>query len=208
MFAVVIYRYRQLFTPIERQQTKWVLLGILIFFLGVPIWGYTFEFSNPAPGQAKLFTLLIGWTLTNVSSFVLPMAIAISILRYRLWDIDLIIRRTLIYGALTVTLAIVYFANVVLLQRSLPTQTQLATVLSTLAVAALFNPLRRRIQNNLDRLFYRRRYDAEKTLARFYSSVREEVDLEQLSDRLLSAVDETMQPAQVSLWLIQTDVER
>jgi hypothetical protein len=127
-------------------------------------------------------------------------------LKYRLYNIDLLINRTLVYGSLTAVLALVYFGSVVLFQELFVTLTgqesQLAVVASTLAIAALFNPLRRRIQGFIDRSFYRRKYDAAKTLAAFGTKLREETDLDTLSDDLVAVVEETMQPAHVSLWLL------
>jgi hypothetical protein len=141
----------------------------------------------------------------NVGITVIGICLAVAVLRYRLFDIDLIIRRTLVYTTLTGTLALVYLGGVLLLKSALPTQDQLATVLSTLAIAALFSPLRRRIQGNIDRLFYRRRYDAEHTLAEFSLASRELVNLEELSASLLNAVEHTLQPSQLSLWIRNTE---
>jgi hypothetical protein len=135
----------------------------------------------------------------------LALSVGIAILRYRLYDIDLVINRTLVYGALTAILALIYYGSVVVLQqlfRALTGQrSDLAIVVSTLTIAALFNPLRRRIQEAIDRRFYRRKYDAAKTLAAFSVAMRDEVDLKTLAERIVTVVEDTMQPAHVSLWL-------
>jgi hypothetical protein len=136
---------------------------------------------------------------------LLPVATAIAILKYRLYDIDRIINRTLVYGALTVTLVGVYVGSVLSIQyafRGLTgSRSQLAIVASTLLIAALFNPLRRRIQSVIDRRFYRRKYDARKTLEAFSTKLKNETDLEALNNDLVGVVKETMQPAHVSVWL-------
>jgi len=134
-----------------------------------------------------------------------PIAIGIAILRYRLYEIDLIINRTLVYGSLTAILVALYFVGIVVLQRVFVLLTgqksTLAVVASTLVIAALFNPLRRRIQSFIDRRFYRRKYDAVKTLEAFTATLRNETDLDALSYDLVGVVRETMQPEHVSLWL-------
>jgi hypothetical protein len=136
-----------------------------------------------------------------------PIAMGIAILRYRLYEIDLIINRTLVYGALTASLALIYFGGVAMTQvifrafTAQEQQPQLAIVVSTLVIAALFNPLRRRIQAFIDRRFYRRKYDAAKTLEAFSAKLRDETDLEALNNELVGVVRETMQPAHVSLWM-------
>jgi hypothetical protein len=202
-----ILRYQRSSTLVNRQQTKWALLGILVLILSVPIWILFFGGGlNLPPGEPRLLGSLIGWILTMLLITALPVAITFAIMQYRLWDIDVIIRRTLVYGALSATLALVYFGSVVLLQ-GLPQaingqgNSPITTVISTLLMAALFTPLRRRIQRDIDRRFFRQKYDAEKTLAAFGASLRQEVDLDELSSRLLQVVEETMQPEHTSLWL-------
>jgi hypothetical protein len=148
-----------------------------------------------------------------ISVLAIPAAVGIAMLRYRLYDIDVIINRTLVYGALTAVLAAGYFATIMALERFVSLvfqvpfraltgqESALATVAATLAMAALFNPLRRRVQSFIDRRFYRRKYDARKTLESFSATLREETDLDALSDDLLGVVRDTMQPAHASVWL-------
>ena len=161
--AIVAHRYRRLFSPVERQQTKWVLLGMLVFFTGVPVWTYTFELSTPVPGEARLLTTLGGWTLCLLLCLPLPVSISVAILRHNLWDIDVIIRRTAIYGLLTALLAAVYYGAVVVLQRLLATTTgrqePIAILIATLLIAALFQPLRERLQRGANRLLFGERDD-------------------------------------------------
>jgi hypothetical protein len=135
----------------------------------------------------------------------IPISMGIAVMRYRLYDIDLLINRTLVYGALTATLIALYFGGIVVLQGVFVALTgeksTLAVVASTLLIAALFNPLRRRIQSFIDRRFYRKKYDARKTLKAFSATLRDEMDLDAMSDDLVGVVKETMAPAHVSLWL-------
>ena len=205
-----ILRYQKDSSSPERQQTKWMLLGIMIMVLISPVWFLFFGGGLDIPaGQPRLLASIGGWLSIVLAISALPVTMSIAILRYRLWDIDVIIRRTLIYGALTAMLAFLYFGSVVVLQqlfRALTGQGQspFVTVVSTLAIAALFSPLRRRLQDGIDRRFYRRKYDAAKTLADFAATVRDETDLEKLAARLVGVVDEAMQPERVSLWLKKT----
>lgn len=159
--------------------------------------------------QSVLTSLILRAVLLSLLLF-LPLSIGIAILRTRLWDIDIVIRRTLVYTLFTATLALVYFGSVVLLQTLLrgltgEGQNQFVTVLSTLALAALFTPLRRRVQDGIDRRFYRRKYNAEQVLTTFSKMVRTETDLNRLSAELVRVVGETMQPTQVSLRLRKSE---
>ena len=196
-------RYRRA-DPRQRTQTKWVLLviaGACAGYASVYLPGVFL----PASSQARLLYDLFGVPVFWLLALPIPVALIIAMLRYRLFDVNLLLNRTLVYGALTAMLAAVYVGLVVLLQAILRTLTgqesQLAVIASTLAIAALFNPLRRRIQAFVDRRFYRRRYDARKTLEAFSAKLREETDLDTLSDDLVGVVREAMQPAHVSLWL-------
>jgi hypothetical protein len=185
----------------ERQQLKWLAyagVSIAVALLGGVASGYV-------SGEHSYPTVLILSVAIAGLTIGVPVAIGVAMLRYHLYDVDLLINRTLVYGALTGILALVYLGSVVALQaffRYLTGQdSQLAVVPSTLAIAALFSPLRRRIQSFIDRRFYRRKYDARKTLEAFSAKLRDETDLDALRDDLVGAVRETMQPAHVSLWL-------
>ncbi|MGB3219563.1 MAG: hypothetical protein WBD79_19395, partial [Anaerolineae bacterium] len=139
----------------------------------------------------------------------LALGIGIAVLRHNLWDIDIIIRKTLVYTVLTALLALVYFGGVVLLQRLVGAltgveQSPLAVVVSTLAIAALFTPLRRRIQEGIDRRFFRKKYDSQRVLAQFAQTARDETDLDALTGELTRVVQETLQPERVSVWLRET----
>jgi hypothetical protein len=182
----------------ERQQVKWLIFPAILFWLGIP-----FNVLGEYEPSGALFGLAGITHMVAVTGMVI--ATAIAIFRYRLYDIDIIINKTLVYGALTGALVLVYFSSVVVLQQVIPAESPISIVLSTLAIAALFSPLRRRIQNAIDRRFYRQKYDTEQILAAFSVRMRDEVELERLSEALLSAVEETMQPEHVSMWLKQTD---
>jgi hypothetical protein len=186
---------------VERQQIKWLLYVGPIFFVasGLHIGFYYFWLTERSWGLWASYLLVV------VSGLSGPFAIGIAILRYRLYEIDILINRTLVYGSLTVTLVALYFGGIVVLQRVFVAltgqQSTLAVVASTLLIAALFTPLRRRIQSFIDLRFYRSKYDARKTLEAFSTHLRNETDLEALSGDLVGVVRETMQPAHVSLWL-------
>src|SRR6266516_2605817 len=198
-----IYRYRRVSSLLQRQQTKWVVFGMSVAigcYVGLDLlYGV---FSLPPKGP---FADLIIFTATYFLMLLIPLSIVFAILRARLWDIDILINRTLVYGTLTAMLALIYIGLIITLQfllRGLISQTSdIAIVASTLAIAALFNPLRRRIQAFIDRRFFRRKYDAARTLEAFSVTLRNEVDLNQLSEQLVAVVQETMQPTHISLWL-------
>jgi hypothetical protein len=194
----LVVRYRRS-GPTERQQIKWLALAAL----AIPVW-----FLTNAPIEAAAPTLFL--LIDSLVFAMIPVAAGIAILKYRLYDIDVIINRTLVYAILTATLALVYFGSIVLLQvlfRALTGQeSQLAVVASTLGIAALFNPLRRRIQAFIDRRFYRAKYDAARTLDAFSARLREETDLEALNAELMAVVREALQPVHVTLWLRSASV--
>jgi hypothetical protein len=192
----------------ERDQIKWLAFAASILGLGVASFGIVGIFLPDVLGGANrlnpLWENLLEDAVT-LSFAGVPLAVGIAILRYRLYEIDIIINRALVYGSLTVTLIALYLGGIVVLQRVFVALTgersTLAVVASTLAIAALFTPLRRRIQAFIDRSFYRRKYDARKTLEAFSVKLRDATDLDALSDELAGVVRETMQPAHVSLWL-------
>jgi hypothetical protein len=185
---------------IERQQIKWLLYASAIFFVGNFLKNTIF---SPLGGVS--WGLWVGYLLVALGGLGGPIAIGIAILRYRLYEIDTLINRTLVYGSLTVALVALYFGGIVVLQRLFVLltgeQSTLAVVASTLLIAGLFNPLRRRIQSFIDRRFYRRKYDARKTLEAFSAKLRDETDLQTLNNDLVGVVRETMQPEHVSLWV-------
>jgi uncharacterized membrane protein YhdT len=187
---------------VERQQIKWFAYAVAASFIATSL-----AYLIPGVIDTPLWFERVGFALNIATIPAIPVAIGIAILKYRLYDIDLLINRTLVYGSLTVMLALVYFGGVATTEaifRALTgqeKQPQLAIVVSTLVIAALFNPLRRRIQSFIDRRFYRSKYDAAKTLEAFSAKLRDETDLDALSDDLVGVVRETMQPAHVSLWL-------
>lgn len=207
LIACQIYRYARISTPVERQQTKWVIFAFSFVIIA--------ELALALP-QAFIASIAQPDSLYNISLnpadtlilLVAPFCIAIAIMRYRLYDIDVIIKRTLVYGPLTAILAALYFGLVIGAQQlthrltgQLVAQQPVVIVLTTLLIAALFTPLRRWLQRGIDRRFYRSRYDASRTLAAFSASLRSEINAQQLHDQLLAVVEDTMQPSSVMLWL-------
>jgi hypothetical protein len=205
----LISRYRHSDKDV-RQQIKWLAFAasfVGVAYLSVLVTGLLFAPDSLfTEGKSPIWLSLILNALL-ISYAGIPTAIGIAILKYRLYDIDILINRTLVYGSLTVTLAAFYLAGVAATQTTFRAitgqeqQPQLAIVISTLVIAALFGPMRRRIQNVIDRRFYRRKYDADKTLAAFGTKLRDEVDLETLTGELVAVVEQTMKPAHASLWL-------
>jgi hypothetical protein len=198
-----IYSYRKFSSPEQRRQTKWVVFGTTLAVAG------TFPFQLPVDlslvgGDTPLALLLLR-TGFAFSFLLVPLSISVAVLRSHLFDIDVLINRTLVYGSLTAMLIGLYLGGIVVLQWVFVSLTgeksTLAVVASTLLIAALFNPLRRRIQSFIDRGFYRKKYDARKTLESFSAKLRDETNLDALSDDLVAVVRETMQPEHVTLWL-------
>ena len=202
--GIQIYRYRYVSRPEQRQQTKWFVYACSIA-VGSFILYFALKGLFPAFNQPDSVYQLANATVTLFIFLSIPLALGIAILRYRLWDIDILIHRTLVYSTLTASLALVYVGLVIglqtLLRGFISQDNSVAIVISTLVSAALFQPFRRRIQRIIDRRFYRSKYDAAKTVAAFSVTLRQEVDLDQLREHLLEVVQETMQPTQVSLWL-------
>lgn len=202
-----MYRYYRVSGPVERQQTKLVTFGAVIvafaYILFVP--ARQLMAYMPRSNLAEVAFYMVAPYVYLITVMLIPITITFSIFRYRLWDIDLIIRRTLVYSALTATLAAIYLITVLLLQSLMfgwySRLSSTVLVLTTLVVAALTNPLRMRIQRDIDRRFFRQHYDAEKALAAFSAGLSDEVDLEVLSNRLMVVVEETIQPTFVGLWL-------
>jgi hypothetical protein len=224
-----LYRYENVSNPTQKQQTKWASIGLAAAAFG-PLVFFWLTAAPPAVANLDVSNLyyqrigasffsysllmqMVGLTLITAYLLFFPISFAIAILRYRLWDIDILIRRTLAYSLLTVSLALIYIASVLLLQNLFNTltgenQPETVTILSTLAIAALFSPLRHRVQIVIDRRFYRQKYDMEKTLAAFTGSLRDEVELDTFNMRLLAVVENTMQPESVLLWIRPTESAR
>jgi hypothetical protein len=201
-------RYRHIASARERLQVKWVVYGFVLWMLinAISVLPYNYVLSLP-PGEPVPIWIQPFLYLYSIGLMVVPISFTVAVLRYRLWDIDFIIRRTLIYGILTGILVGTYFGSVILIQTLFTAisgqQSPVAIVISTLIIAALFQPLRRRIQSWIDRRFFRRKYDASQALAKFGRTARDEVDLEQLTAAVLQVVRDTLQPESVLLWLPQ-----
>ena len=207
-----LYRYHSVSSRTERQQTKWIVFGVTATYLIE--FAYTFG-TGLFPSFFSTGSLpgMILSPISNVVPILIPLSFGFAILRYRLWDIDFIIHRTLVYSTLTVVLAVIYEVSVFTLQSLTSGLTfikgnQLAIVASTFLIGGLFKPLHDRTRALIDRRFYRRKYDAAKTLAAFSTTIRDEVDLNKLREDLLAVVQETMQPAHVSLWLRDPEASR
>jgi hypothetical protein len=193
----LVVRYRRSY-GVERLQLKWFTFAVCLCFivaLGTVV-------------EGALFGGYLGWPVLLAGMLIVAASIAIALLRYRLYDIDVVINRALVYGALTTTLAAAYIASVLVLQLVVSPGSDLAVAGSTLAVAALFRPARARIQAAVDRRFYRRRYDAQRTLESFAAQLRDEVELDALTADLRGVVAHTVQPAHVSLWLRSRNASR
>jgi hypothetical protein len=201
-----VYRYARVSNAGQRQQTKWVVFGVAVAVAGVLTTIFTMGAAVDLPPE-EVSRKMLSMLLMDTFMLSIPISIGIAVLRSRLFDIDVIINRTLVYGSLTALLAAVYFGGVTATQAIFRTltgqeeQPQLAVVVSTLIIAAIFSPVRRWVQAFVDRRFYRRKYDAAKTLEAFSAKLRDETDLDALSGDLVGVVRETMQPAHVSLWL-------
>ncbi|HEU5367449.1 MAG TPA: hypothetical protein VFU69_03255 [Ktedonobacterales bacterium] len=200
------HRYWRFSSLVQRQQTKWIVLGVAAAVVGGGFWVPDLLFvSLRQPGSLYQALLLV----VNFVPLLIPLTIGFSILRYQLWAIDTVINRVLVYSILTGLLALVYVACVFLLEYVLSgilTETSGVAILgSTIAIAALFQPLRRRVQDVIDRRFYRRKYQAGRLMAAFSASLRDEVDLQRLSEHLNAVVEQTMEPTYLALWLCAPD---
>ena len=205
--ASQVYRYRRTSNPSQRQQTKWVVfaLGVLVVSLFINLATISLD-PTITIGTVKrfLFDLYGNYVFGVIMATLIPLSMGISILRYRLWDIDLIIRRTLLYTLLSGSLGVVYFGSVIVLRQVsgiFTGESSAALVISTLLIAALFTPLRRGLQTAIDRRFYRQKYDLAQSLERFSTVARNEVELAALSESLASVVTTALQPQSFSLWI-------
>lgn len=202
-----IYRYKWDSNTVERQQAKWIIFAVALFFSASLVWAIVFGGGVTIPsGVPRLWANLAATLYINLFAHpFLPIAITIAILRYNLWGIDVLIRRTLQYTLLTGLLALVFFGTIILFQATfgslIGAESPVVIVFSTLLIAALFTPLRRRVQEVIDRRFFRQKYDAQQILAQFAITARDETGLDALLAALLQSVDETLQPEHVTTWL-------
>jgi hypothetical protein len=204
--ASQVHRYRKISSPFERQQTKWVMFMLVITFIVLILSLLPLAFPDLLnPGSPAIFATLVLPNLPSYFLTLIPLSVAFAIFRYHLWDIDLVIRRTLLYGTLTATLGLVYFGGVLLLQlvfRGLSGQdSPLAVVISTLVIAALFTPLRLRLQVVIDRRFYRQKYNAEQAVTAFAAAARSETEVNPLTSQMVRVIEETVQPDKVWVWM-------
>lgn len=207
-----IYRYVRVSGPVQRQQTKWVVFGLAatsLVILGreVPLLIF------PSLSVSSSFYFLISTYVYPLGLLLIPLSLGVAVLRYRLWDIDTIINKALVYGGLSLLLAVAYLGLILGLESLLgaimgQSAQPVVIVISTLAIAALFQPLRHRLQHIIDHRFYRQKYDAARMVAAFSATLQNEVDLSQLSEQLVAVIRETMQPASISLWLRTPSQER
>lgn len=205
-----IYRYKRVSGPVEKQQTKWVVFGMSSAVIGFILFNIPLAFfpQLERPGYPHLLYSFIAEPLYMLVTIFVPISIAISILKFRLWEVDRIINRSVVYGILTLFLGLTYIGLVLGLRASLmsftPNPSTITTIISTLAVAAMFTPVRNFLQSWIDKRFFRRKYDTERTLEQFRMSLRNKVDMNSLSKELIALVDKTIQPESVSLWLVTT----
>lgn len=210
-----LYRYRHVSSPLQRQQTKVVVFGVTAAFggfLGVTVGVAALAQALANAAVVGLVVGLVRMTAEDGLILLIPLSIGAAILRYRLWDIDLLINRALVYAALTAALGAFYAGSVLLVSQLLSgvigQHSTVAVVIATLAVVAIVQPLRRRIQRDIDRAFYRRKYDAARALAAFSVRLRDEVELTTVTADLLAVVEDTLQPAHASLWLRPPEQDR
>jgi hypothetical protein len=204
LVVVQWYRYRRISSPLERQQTKWVVFGFAVFIISLFIEAVSYLVFPVAALPDSLYLPAYS-AVEGILILFIPLSFGFAMLRSRLWEIDAIINRTLVYGVLTASLALIYlgliFGLQALLRGIISQNSSVAIVISTLAIVALIQPFRRRIQRIIDRRFYRSKYDAARIVAAYSSTLRNEVDLEQLSEQLVAVVQETMHPTHLSLCL-------
>ena len=205
-FGSQVYRYLRVSDVLQRQQTKVVLAAVCALLVLFPlVMVANILYGNNDTGLNGLRWMLVNTLVVSGVMALFPIAIGVAILRYRLWDVDIVIRKTLVYAVLTALLALVYFGSIAILQGVVTAvsgqSSTIVIVLSTLAIAALFSPLRRRIQDTIDHRFYRKKYDAAQVLAAFAATARDEPDLEKLAAELMTTVGTTMRPSHLGLWL-------